>query len=186
VETKIYQTFLAWPQHYLHYPKNEKPVLDQEPFNEFLRQVKKSSYAKKAEIEARSNLTVYSGLRDWGGYAATVNGMLSAHIVPMNTIGAEWLYSYADMINRFAGDDKAVLAEASQWTKLISYDIKEISPANKATYLDLYATLLEKTGHTDQALAARKEINQQQLSNAKAGAPFQTLIRIVPSAPKQN
>lgn len=183
VETKIYQTYLAWPQHYLHYSKNAKPVFDQEPFNEFLRQVKKSSYAKKAEIEARSHLTVYSGLRDWSSYAATVNGMLSDHIVPMNTVGAEWLYSYADMINRFSGDDKAVLAEASKWTRLISYDIKEISPANKATYLDLHATLLEKTGHTDQALAVRKEINQQQLSNAKAGAPFQTLIRITP---KQN
>ncbi|MBS1567385.1 MAG: thioredoxin family protein, partial [Bacteroidetes bacterium] len=186
VETKIYQTYMAWPQHYLSYPAKEKAQLDREGFDTFVAQVKKSRYAKKAEIEARAHLTVYFGLREWSSYAATVNGMLNDHIIPMTPAGAEWLYSYADMINRFAGDDKAVLNDAANWTKTISYNIKDISPANKATYLDLYATLLDKTGHTDQAVAARKEIDQQQLNNAKGSAPFQSLIRIAPAAPKQN
>jgi thiol-disulfide isomerase/thioredoxin len=183
VETKIYQTYLGWPQHYLHYPEKGAATLDPEPFDEFLRQVKKSSYARKGEIEARSRLTVYFGLRDWNNYAATVNGMLSNHIVPMDAKGAEWLYSFADMINRFSGDDKQVLSDAVKWTKLISNDIDGVSPSDKATYLDLYASLLEKTGQADMAVQVRKEINQQQLTNAKQNAPFQTLMRIVP---KQN
>ena len=183
VETKIYQTYLGWPQHYLHYPEKGAATLDAEPFDAFIRQVKKSSYAKRAEIAARSKLTVYFGLREWSNYAATVNGMLSDHIVPMDAKGAEWLYSFADMINRFSGDDKQVLSEAVKWTKLISNDINGVSSSDKATYLDLYASLLEKTGQADMAVQVRKEINQQQLTNAKQNAPFQSLIRIVP---KQN
>jgi hypothetical protein len=109
--------------------------------------------------------------------------MLSGHIVPMDPKGAEWLYSFADIINRFAGDDKQILTSATQWAKLSSMDIQGINPSDKATFLDLYATLLEKTGQTDKALQVRKDINEQQLTNAKQSAPFQTLIRI---APKQN
>lgn len=183
VETKIYQTYMGWPQHYLHYPEKGAATLDSEPFDEFLRQVKKSGYSKRGEIEARSKLTVYFGMREWNNYAATVNGMLSDHIVPMDAKGAEWLYSFADMINRFSGDDKKVLSEAVRWTKLIDTEIKDVNPADRATYLDLYASLLEKTGQADMAIQVRKEINQQQLINAKQNAPFQTLIRIVP---KQN
>jgi thioredoxin-related protein len=183
VEKKIYQTYLAWPQHYLHYPEKGAASLDQDPFNEFLRQVKGSNYAKKEEIGAKSQLTVYFGLREWSNYAATVNKMLADHIVPMDTKGAEWLYSFSDIINRFSGDDRQVLSEAVKWTKLISGEINGVEPADKATYLDLYATLLEKTGQTDQALQVRKEINQQQLTNAKNNTPFKSLIRIVP---KQN
>lgn len=180
VENKIYTTYLGWPQHYLHYPEKGKAELDQQPFTEFVNQVKTSNYGKKAEIEARSWLTVYFGLKDWSNYTSTVNGMLSSHIVPMDAKGAEWLFSFADMINRFSGDDKKVLSESVKWTQLISYDIEGISPGDKATYLDLHATLLEKTGQTDLALQTRKEINQQQLTNAKQSAPFQSLIRIVP------
>jgi len=183
VEKKIYQTYLAWPQHYLHYPEKGKATIDQAPFDEFIRQVKESSYARKAEIAARSWLTVYFGLRDWNKYAATVKDMLAAHIIPMDPKGAEWLFSFADIINRFSGDEKKVLSEAAGWTKLISTEITGEDPSDKATYLDLYATLLEKTGKTDQALQIRKEINEQQLANAKQSAPFKTLIRIVP---KQN
>lgn len=183
VESKIYQTYLAWPQHYLHYPEKGKAILDRQPFDEFLGQVKASSYAKKAEIEAKSKLTVYFGLREWSLYAAVVNGMLSDHIVPMDPGGAEWLFSFSDIINRFSGDDKQVLSEAVKWTKLISTEINGVSSSDKATYLDLYASLLEKTGQTDMAQQVRKEIDQQQLTNAKQNAPFQTLIRI---APKQN
>jgi len=175
---------MAWPQHYLRYPANEKAQLDREGFEAFITQLKKSDYAKKSEVTAKAWLNVYFGLRDWSHYAATVNGMLSDHIIPMSFTGSEWLYSYADIINRFAGDDKAVLGEATKWTKLISYDIKDINAASKATYLDLYATLLEKTGHADQAVAARKDIDQQQLDKAKSAAPFQMLIR--PAPPKQN
>ncbi|MHA4808439.1 thioredoxin fold domain-containing protein [Flavitalea flava] len=183
VESKIYLTYMGWAQHYLHYPEKGKAVLDQEPFAEFLKQVKISPYSKKEEIETRSQLTVYFALKDWNNYSATVNGMLSSRIVPMDAKGAEWLFSFADLINRFAGDDKKQLAEAVKWTKLISYSIEGISANDKATYLDLHATLLEKNGRTDLALQTRKEINQQQLTNAKQNAPFQTLIRI---APKQN
>jgi thioredoxin-related protein len=183
VEKKIYQTYMGWPQSYLHYPEKGKALLDQQAFDAFLLQVGAGPYAKKAEVAARSKLTIYFGLRAWRDYTVTVNGMLAEHIVPMDTKGAEWLYSFADIMNRFAGDDKQALADATQWTKLISADINGVSPSDKATYLDLYATLLEKSGQTDLALQVRKEINQQQLTNAKQSAPFQTLIRIVP---KQN
>ncbi|MES1249219.1 MAG: hypothetical protein ABUL46_00970, partial [Chitinophaga rupis] len=172
-----------WAQHYLHYPEKGAATLDEEPFSEFLRQVRGSNYAKKEEIAAKSQLTAYFGLREWNKYAAMVNKMLADHIVPMDPKGAEWLFSFSDIINRFSGDDRQVLSEAVKWTKLISSEIKDVDPADKATYLDLYATLLEKTGQTDQALQVRKEINQQQLTNAKNNTPFKALIRI---APKQN
>jgi len=183
VERKIYQTYMAWPQTYLHYPEKGKATVDQAAFDAFLRQVRESSYAKKAEIEARAKLTVDFGLREWRSYTATVNGMLADHIVPMDPKGAEWLFSFADIVNRFAGDDQQVLSDAAKWTKLISADINGVNAADKATYLDLYASLLEKTGQKDLALQVRRDINQQQLTGAKQSAPFQTLIRI---APKQN
>jgi thioredoxin-related protein len=183
VEKKIYQTYLAWPHHYLQYPENGKAILDQPAFDAFMQQVKASKYGKKAEVEARSKLTIYFGLREWSNYATTVNGMLSDHIIPMNAIGAEWIYSFADVINRFATSDQQALANATKWAKLISYDINPVKPADKASYLDIYATLLEKTGQTDQALQVRKDINQQQLSAAKDATPFKTLTRIIP---KQN
>lgn len=183
VEKKIYQTYLAWPQHYLHYPVKGQGQLDREPFDAFLLQVSNSSYAKKAEVEDRAKLTAYFGLRDWRSYASTVDDMLSRHIIPMDREGAEWLYSFADIINRFSGEDKTSLSDAVKWTKLISYGIDGIAPDNKATYLDLYATLLEKTSQADLAGQVRKEINQQQLSDAKANMPFKSLMRVVP---KQN
>ncbi|HVW60098.1 MAG TPA: thioredoxin family protein, partial [Puia sp.] len=137
VEKKIYQTYLAWPQSYLHYPEKGKAQVDQDDFDAFLRQVNAGPYAKKAEIAARAKLTVYFGLKDWHNYAGTVDGMLSGHIVPMDPKGAEWLYSFADIINRFAGDDKQILTSATQWAKLSSMDIQGINPSDKATFLDL-------------------------------------------------
>ncbi|MES1249158.1 MAG: hypothetical protein ABUL46_00665, partial [Chitinophaga rupis] len=183
VEKKIYQTYMAWPQHYLHYPEKGKAALDQQGFDAFLHQLNAGPYAKRAEIAARAHLTVYFGLRDWHSYAAVVDSMLAGHIVPMDPIGAEWLYSFADIIHRFAGEDKQPLTDAVEWARVSSTGIAGINPSDKATYLDLYATLLEKTGRTDQALKIRKDIDEQQLTNAKQSAPFQTLIRIVP---KQN
>ncbi|MBN9380991.1 MAG: thioredoxin family protein [Chitinophagaceae bacterium] len=183
VEKKIYQTYMTWPQSFLLYPEKGKARVDQDAFDAFLRQVNSGPYAKKAEIAARAKLTIYFGVKEWHNYAGTVDEMLSNHIVPMDPRGAEWLYSFADIINRFAGDDKQTLTSATQWAKLGSTDIQGVNASDKATYLDLYAALLEKTGQTDQALQIRKDINQQQLTNAKQSAPFQTLIRIVP---KQN
>lgn len=183
VEKKIYLTYLAWPQSYLHYPEKGKGVVDQEAFDAFLRQVNAGTYAKKDEITARARLTVFFGLKDWHQYAAVVNNMLSEHIVPMDAKGAEWLYSFADIIHRFAGDDKQPLTDAAEWARLSSTEISGVTPSDKATYLDLYAGLLEKTGRADQAAQVRKDINQQQLTNAKQSAPFQSLMRIVP---KQN
>lgn len=183
VEKKIYQTYMAWPQSYLRYPEKGNATVDQQGFDGFLQQVNNSPYAKKAEIAARARLTLYFGLKDWHSYAAVVDTMLATHIVPMDPKGAEWLFSFADVIHRFAGEDKQSLTAAAEWARQSSTEITGINPADKATYLDLYATLLEKTGRTDQALQVRKDINQQTLTNAKQSAPFQTLIRI---APKQN
>jgi len=175
VEDKIYGTYQSWPQRYIHYPQDGKAVLDERGFALFLYQLANSPYEKKAEIEASAKLTVYFGLREWMLYAKTVAEMVERDIIPMNPAGASWLYTYADNINRFAKDNPSALAAATRWTKIIAEDIQGVVPRDRASYLDLYATLLEATGRRELAQQTRKKINQQLLREAQKSAPFQQL-----------
>ncbi len=177
VENKIFQTYVAWPAQYVQYPENAKPVFDESGFNSFLAQLKSSPYKKKNEIEARSKLTVAFGMKDYVSYAKTVSEMLKDSIIPTNAAGAEWLYGYADIVYRFS-KDKAALAQATEWAKRFT-EASGINAYNKATYLDLYANLLEATGKTKLAAQVRSTIDQKVLKEAKEGAPFQQM-RIVP------
>jgi len=182
VEAKIYNTYQGWPQRYLHYLQDGKVVLDEQAFAIFLSQVAGSPYLKREEIKARAKLTVYFGLHEWPLYASTVGGMLEKNTIPMNPAGAEWLYAYANTIKRFAKDNKPALSAAVGWAKIITEDIQDILPQNRAMYLDLYASLLEAAGNTRLAQETRKKINGQMLTEAKQSAPFQQLQ----VAPKKN
>lgn len=175
VEAKIFGTYKNWPQQYVSYPANGKAVLDEKGFANFLSQVAGSGYEKKEEVMAKSKLTVYFGLHDWDLYAGTVSGMLEKNSIPMNPAGAEWLYVYADNVNRFAKNNQSALSAAVQWTKIITEDIQGVLPQNMATYLNLYATLLEATGNKRLAQETRKKIDQQLLSEAQKATPFQQL-----------
>lgn len=175
VEAKIFETYKSWPQQYVSYPENGKAVLDEEGFSNFLSEVAGSDYGKKEEMIAKSKLTVYFGLHNWDLYAGTVSGMLAKNSIPMNPTGAEWLYVYADNINRFAKNNPSALSAAVQWTKIITEDIQGVLPHNKAIYLNLYATLLEATGNKRLAQETRKKIDQQLLSEAQKATPFQQL-----------
>lgn len=179
VDGKIYQTYLAWPRRYITYPKEGAPVLDEAGYQAFVSQVSNSGYHRTREVLAQSELTIRMGMRQWSQYAAVVAGMLKDGLIDTTVRGASALYGYADNINRFAGNDKGALTEALQWSKMIARDIPGINAGNKALYLELYATLLEKNGRQREAKKVRKEVDQQKLLQAKQGIPFQQM-RIIP------
>lgn len=176
VDQKIYTTYLAWPQHYLHYSEDKPIVFDKEKFKDFLAQVEKSNYEKKDEIIAKSKLTVFAGLRDWKSYTKIVSRMIEEKIIPMNTSGAEELYSYANMVYRFGKSEPIAVSDATGFAKLISEEIPDLSYKNKATYLNLYADLLEASGKKQVAASVRKNIDQKKLAEAQKSNPFQQLI----------
>lgn len=171
VAPKIYQTFLAWPQQYISYPDKGKAVVDEKGYHDFQQKVKNSQYPAKEEILAKADLTIYFATKEWRKYVKVVNHMLTAKLIPMTVVGGDWLYSYAQNVNRFADDQKAV-AEATSWARLISTDIPDLKPQQKVLYLDLYATLLEKKG--DKALAAnvRKDLDKEKVEAAKRSTGF--------------
>lgn len=181
VDRKIYSTFLAWPLQYISYPGKGKAVLDEQGFNDFLHKLEQTSYTKKEEIKAKAKLTVLYSLRDWNKYTDVVNGMLKKKLIPMNAIGGDWLYGYAQSIHRFGEDNKKALKEATAWAKLLTTDIPGLNANQKVIYLDLYANLLEQKG--DHALAAdiRKTMDKEKLEAAKSGMPFQMLKPITPT-----
>lgn len=181
VAQKIYSTFLAWPQQYISYPEKSKAVLDERGFSDFLGKLEKSSYAKKDEIKAKAKLTVHYSLRDWSKYTDVVNRMLKANLIPMNVTGGDWLYSYAQSIHRFAGEDKKAVKEAAAWAKLLTTDIPGLNANKKVIYLDLYANLLEQQGDHDLAANVRKHLDKEKLEAAKSGMPFQMLKPITPT-----
>ncbi|MGV3529761.1 MAG: thioredoxin family protein [Flavisolibacter sp.] len=180
VEDKIYQTYLGWPIHYVQFPPDAAPVFDEKGFTQFLAGVKAAPYARKQEIAAKSKLTIYFSLRDYEGYAKTVNEMLQQEIISNDVGGADLLYGYADNVFRFT-KEKTALAAAAGWAKRLT-QTPGVRPHSLATYQDLYANLLEATGKDQLALQVRKTIDQKLLKEAKEGAPFQQM-RIIP---KQN
>jgi len=175
VEQKIYSTYLAWPQHYLHYSESKPVVFDDEGFNNFLSLLEKSNYEKKAEVIAKSKLTVYFGQHKWEAYTNTVSQMIRDHVVELNVAGAEDLSIYSNLVYRFAKNDQPALLEATGFAKIISHDVPEISERNKAKYLELYANLLEETNQKDLATSVRKTIDQQKLNEAHSSSAFQQL-----------
>ncbi|MEO9022873.1 MAG: thioredoxin fold domain-containing protein [Ginsengibacter sp.] len=179
VSGKIYDTYLAWPRHYLLYPEMGPVKFDKIGFNRFITEVKSSDYIKKAEIIDKSNLTILFGLRKWDSYSNTVSRMIKDHIIPMNVSGAEELYNYTDMLYRFAGDNQIALSDAVDFAKILSEKISGISDQSKASYLDMYANLLDKTGDKLHSKIVRGTINQKYLSQAKAASPMQELM-VVP------
>jgi thioredoxin-related protein len=181
VDEKIYSSFLAWPQQYVTYPEKAKPVLDEKGFQAFLTQVSNSIYTKKADVLARANLTIYFNTRNWDGYVQTVNSMLANKLVNNTIKDAEQLYSYADMMHRFATTDKKALQAAAGWASQI-IETPGISGANKASYQELYAALLDQNGQQDLAKEVRKNINQQQLTEGQNGNPMKQM-RIIPKQP---
>ena len=181
VSKKIYDTYLAWPQHYFQYPEKGTVKFEKDGFDHFISEVKSSGYNKKAEIIAKSNLTILFGLRKWDSYSATVSRMIKDHVIPLNVSGAEELYNYTDMLYRFAGENQKALSDAVGFAKIISEKISGISDQNKASYLDMYANLLDKTGDEVHSKIVRETINQKYLSQAKAASPMQNLM----APPKQ-
>lgn len=181
VEQKIYSTFLAWPQQYISYPEKGKAVLDENGFKDFMEKLEKTSYAKKDEIRSKSKLTIHYSLRDWDKYADVVNRMLAAKLIPMNVIGGDWLYGYAQSIHRFAGENKKALKEATAWAKILTKDIPGLNANKKVIYLDLYANLLEQKGDHDMAANVRKSLDKEKLEAAKSGMSFQMLKPITPT-----
>jgi thiol-disulfide isomerase/thioredoxin len=171
VGPKVHQTFLAWPQQYISYPDKGKAVLDEKGYHDFQQKLKESKYPAKEEVLAKADLTIYFATREWSKYTRVVNHMLAAKLIPMTFVGGDWLYSYAQNVNRFAEDKKAV-AEATSWAKLISTDIPDLKPQQKVLYLDLYASLLEKKG--DKALAAnvRKDLDKEKVEAARRSTGF--------------
>jgi hypothetical protein len=173
---KIYQAFLSWPQQYISYPDKGKAVLDEKGYQAFQQKVKNSKYPAKEEVLAKADLTIYFATKEWSKYAKVVNHMLAAKLVPLNIVGGDWLYSYAQNVNRFVeADQKSVVADATAWAKLISSDIPDLKPHQKVLYLDLYATLLEKKGDKDLAANVRKDLDKSKLEAAKGAQPFQTM-----------
>lgn len=171
VESKIYQTFLAWPQQYISYPDKGKAIVDEKGYQAFRQKAKASKYAAKEEVLAKADLTVYFATKEWSKYAKVVNQMLAAKLIPMTITGGDWLYSYANNVNRFVEDQK-VVTEATSWARKISTDIPDLKPHQKVLYLDLYASLLEKKG--DKALAAtvRKDLDKEKVEAAKRSTGF--------------
>src|SRR5690606_1614537 len=155
--------------------KDAAPVLDKAGYEAFLSQVTASSYEKKDEILAKSKLTVYNALRDWDNYVATVNKMIADKLVPENARGAEDLYSYANSVNSYSKDNKNALKAAVNWVKISAEDMPGVAVLDKATYQELYATLLEKTGHKKQAKKVRESINKEKLQEAKSSSPMQMI-----------
>lgn len=182
VDQKIYQTYLMWPRHYLHFSPNEKVTFDNKGFDSFLAQVENSKYAKKQEVIARAKLTVYSGLREWKNYINTVDQMITAKIIPLNPKGAEDIYFSIDQVYRFDKEDQNNLKSATRLAQVISEKIEGISVQNKATYLDMYANLLDETGKKSEAIVVRKSIDEKKLAEAQKSNPFQQMKII----PKQN
>jgi hypothetical protein len=181
VENKLYNGFLAWPQQYVTYPDKGKAVVDEKGFQSFLDMVSNSSYEKKAEIISKAHLTIYFNTKNWTGYVQTVNGMLSDKIVTLSAKDAEQLYSYAEMIHRFGPTDKKAVQEATNWASQLS-TLPGVSVINKASYQELYAALLEDNGQQALAKEVRKNINQQQLTEAQNGSPMKQM-RIIPKQP---
>lgn len=180
VAQKIHSTFLAWPRHYVQYPANGTIVLDKNAFDHFLLQVEKSRYFKKNEIISKSKLTVFAGLKNWQSYTQTVTQMIKDEIIPMNSTGAEELYSYTNMVYRFGKNEPKALTDAIKFAKIISQEISGITIQNKASYVDIYANLLEETGKKKQAVLVRKTIDQKKLAEAQSNRPFQQM-RIIPN-----
>jgi hypothetical protein len=182
VEAKIYSSFLAWPQQYVQYPEKGKAVLDEKGFQSFITLVSNSNYDKKAEVIAKAHLTIYFNTKNWAGYVQTVNGMLADKIVSATAVkDAEQLYGYADMIHRFAAADKKAVQEATSWAAQLA-TLPGVRAANKASYQELYAALLEDNGQQALAKEVRKNINQQQLTEAQNGSPMKQM-RIIPKQP---
>lgn len=179
VSLKIYQTYLSWPIKYIQYSENDKPMLDENEFSKFLFQVESSNYQKKNEILAKSKLTVYFALKDWDLYTNTVIGMLKNKIIPMDPAGAEWLYSYADNINRFGKNNKHAMSLATEWAKLITEKFPGIKPAKRMVYLNLYALLLEEGGQKRLSKQIRNKIDKDLLKKTQSNASFQQM-RIIP------
>jgi thiol-disulfide isomerase/thioredoxin len=175
VEQKIYSTYLAWPQHYLHYSETRPVVFDNKGFDHFLSLLEKSDYEKKAEVIAKSKLTVFFGQGKWEAYTHTVSQMIKDHIVQLDAAGAEDLSIYSNLVYRFAKNDRPALLDATRFAKIISHDVPGISDRNKAKYLELYANLLEETNQKDLATSVRKTIDQQKLNEAHSSSAFQQL-----------
>jgi thioredoxin-related protein len=177
VDEKIYATYLAWPLHYVAFPKDAPPVFNEAGFNEFIGSVKATGYSRKADVVAKSYVTVSMSLRKWDLYTKTVNDMLKAKLVPQTVNGADQLFMYATNVNRFASqENKAAFEAAIKWTEVILQDYKDISTLRKAETMDLYAELLDKTGDVTKAAAVRKQIDQEGLTKAKRANPMQALI----------
>lgn len=175
VEGKIHDTYLAWPAHYLHYSGNGHVSLDEKGFGDFLSGVRKSDYENKEEIVAKSQLTIFSGLKQWTAYSQTVSRMLKDGVLSRDAAGAKTLYSYTDMIYRFGKNDSVALAGAEAFAKTIAGEIPGIGGQDKASYQELYAELLEARGKKDAAAQVRSQIDQQKLTQSQQSNPFQQL-----------
>lgn len=175
VDQKIYTTYLAWPQHYLHYSASKPVIFDEKGFNSFLLLLQNSNYEKKAEVIAKSKLTVFFGQKKWQAYTKTVSQMIRDHVIELNVAGAEDLSVYSNLVYRFAKNDQPALLDATGFAKIISHDVPGISDRNKAKYLELYANLLEETNQTNLATSVRKTIDQQKLKEANSSNAFQQL-----------
>lgn len=182
VPEKIHETFLAWPQHYLQYPMNGKIILDEDGFNNFLAQVKKSDYNKKKEVIAKAKLTIYSGMKKWQPYIQLVSEMIDNKIIPLNPVGAEQIYFYTNLVYRFGKEQPAAINKAINVAKILAKKIPNINIQNKAAYLNLYANLLQVSGKEKEAAIVRKSINQQKLKEAQASKPFQQLQPLTPKS----
>ena len=181
VSEKIHSSYLAWPQQYVQYPEKGKPVLDAKGFDSFLSMVAGSNYAQKAEIVAKSKLTIYFNTRNWEQYVQTVQQMIADGLIDRSAKSAEQLYTYADMIHRFAGTEPKAIQAATGWAAKI-VEIPGITGANKATYQELHATLLDQSGQQELAKEVRKNIDKQQLAEGQNGMPMKQM-RIIPKQP---
>lgn len=143
----IYDTYQSWPINYITNKKDAPATLDEAGFNAFISDLRNSDYSKKEEIIAKAHLTVYSALRNWTEYIATVNNMIAEHILSYGKAHVGNFYQYASLVDRYVEKDKTQLLAANNWLENTIRQVPELAPSMKVDLLQIQASILKKLGN---------------------------------------
>jgi thiol-disulfide isomerase/thioredoxin len=175
VNNKIYFTLLQHANTFIDSRSDDPAGLFQkEAFEEYMAFVENTGYYRASEITGLSRLNVNLRLKDFPSYATIVDEMIVRNDLQQHPNPASQYIIFANNMLRFA-TEQDVLKKASVWARLAS-ESEGLNDTQLAYNLNIYASLLEKSGNKREASRIRKQIDEMELEKARKETPFQMLI----------
>lgn len=175
VEKKIYSTLLFHTNTFFdHRSPNPHASFRTEAFNDYMQFIEQSGFYRANEISGLSRLNMLMFLKDFKAYATVVDEMIARNDLQHHPNPTSQYVAFANNMLRFA-EEKEVLEKASVWARLAS-EAEGLNNQQLAYNLNIYASLLEKSGNKREAKRVRKQIDEVELEKAKKEGPFQMLI----------